>query len=71
MKFTATITWSKLIFGFGITIWILILLLITVNHTLSCVDKNGCPRSYCNKDKFKPPYKMLIKKMCPQHAPEL
>jgi hypothetical protein len=47
--------------GFVITVWIIILCLIVINHALSCVDKNGCLRSFCEFRWLQEPYKDLVR----------
>lgn len=47
------------------------LLVIAINSSLSCVDKNGCLRSWCNIDWFRFEYQLAIsnqKDNCPFQA---
>lgn len=64
MKYWSSQTTSKMLFGIGMIIWILALLLLTVNHQFSCVDSRGCLRSYCNRQSLKEPYKQLVDRKC-------
>jgi hypothetical protein len=52
---------AKFFVGFAIIIWILILLLIVVNHSVSCVDRNGCLRSFCEFRWLQQTYKDLVR----------
>jgi hypothetical protein len=52
---------AKLFVGFALTIWIIVLCLIILNHALSCIDKNGCLRSFCEFRWLQQPYKDLVK----------
>ena len=65
MKFFTKIFKAKVITSIFIVIWLLILLLITINNTLSCVDTNGTLKSYCEKGKneIRSTYKRILKKM--------
>ncbi len=38
------------------------IIFMSINSSLSCVDKNGCLKSWCNYDWFKPEYLNLIAK---------
>lgn len=60
MKFTSTIYFAKTAFSFFLVIWMVILVLITLNSVLSCVDKNGCLRDNCNFKKFNNKYYQLV-----------
>ena len=71
MKITSTISKAKFIFGLGVSIWIVILAFITINHSLSCVKSDGCLRSYCKGPDLKEPYKAIIRKYCPQDSQKL
>jgi len=53
---------AKIFIGAFLIIWLLILLIITTNHALSCVDNNGCLRSQCEYKELKPAYKAAILK---------
>ena len=68
MKFYSKIFKAKTIVSVFIIIWVIILILITINHTLSCVDAKGYLKSSCQKcenKKYTPDlrsnYKDLIK----------
>ena len=60
MRFTSTKAFLHIIFSILFFLWILILTLVTVNHSLSCIDKNGCLREYCKKKKLYKEYRILI-----------
>jgi len=60
MKFTSTIYFAKTAFSFFLIIWMIILVLITLNSVLSCVDKNGCLRYNCYLRKFNDKYHDLV-----------
>ena len=64
MKFFSKIFKAKVIASIFIVIWLLILLLITINNTLSCVDTNGILKSHCEKnfDEMRSAYKRIVKK---------
>ena len=69
MRFYTKIFKAKVISSVFIIAWLLILLLITINHTLSCVDTYGCLKNACAGDKSKPStmrssYRKLIEKNC-------
>ena len=68
MKFYSKIFKTKTIVSVFIIIWIIILILITINHSLSCVDTKGCLKKYCgdiNKD-IRSNYQTLLEKSCKQ-----
>jgi len=60
MKFTSTIYFAKTAFSVFLVIWMVILVLVTLNSVLSCVDKNGCLRDNCRYSKFNNKYKQLV-----------
>jgi len=60
MRFTSTKAFLHIIFSILFFLWILILTLVTVNHSLSCIDKNGCLREYCNRKKLYEEYRNII-----------
>ena len=60
MRFTSTKSFLHIIFSILFIIWILILTLITVNHSLSCVDKNGCLRQYCKRNRLYEEYRHIL-----------
>ncbi len=64
MKFFSKIFKAKVITSIFIVIWLLILLLITINNTLSCVDTNGKLKSHCEKvkDEMRSAYRRIVKK---------
>ena len=79
MNFYSRIFKVKVISSVFLIIWILILLLITINNTLSCIDMDGCLKSSChfteikendnNKteiDLLRTSYQRLILKNCPK-----
>ena len=47
MKFYSRIFKAKTVVSIFITIWIIILILITINHGLSCVNSSGCLKKWC------------------------
>ncbi len=53
MKFFSKIFKAKVIASVFIIIWLIILLLITINHSLSCVNPDGNLKNSCNPDKDK------------------
>ena len=61
MRFISTIYFAKTVFSVFLFIWLIILVLITLNSVLSCVDKNGCLRRYCYFDKFNEEYTNVLK----------
>ena len=65
MKFYSKIFKAKVITSIFIVIWLLILLLITINNTLSCVDTNGKLKSHCDDayDEMRNSYKRIVEKM--------
>ena len=71
MKFYSKIFKAKTIVSVFIIIWIIILILITINHTLSCVDLDGCLKKSCQKRKdneyisyIRSSYSVLLEKSC-------
>ena len=60
MKVYAKITIAKLLIGIILTVWILIVMIVATNHSLSCVTNEGCLRSYCKFKWLKPAYKKII-----------
>ena len=60
MRFTSTKAFLHIIFSILFFLWILILTLVTVNHSLSCIDKNGCLRPYCKRKGLYEGYRNLI-----------
>ena len=60
MKFNSTKTFLHIVFSILFFIWIIILILITINHSYSCVDRNGCIRSYCQYKRLYNEYQNLI-----------
>ncbi len=52
---------AKFILGIIGILWILALLLVVTNASLSCIDQNGCLRSFCKVDWLRVDYKLLIK----------
>lgn len=67
MKFTSRTFLSKFFFALFLTLWCITLILLTVNHTFSVVDKKGCRRNVINYMKLKRQYKNLILKECNQN----
>ena len=61
MRFFSKMFKAKVIASIFIIIWIIILLLITINHSLSCVKPDGTVKEICQKDKFRYSYRRLIK----------
>jgi len=51
---------AKVIASIFIIIWVLILLLITINHSLSCVKPDGTVKKICQKELFRYSYRRLI-----------
>ena len=51
MKFYSKIFKAKTIVSVFIILWIIILILITINHTLSCVNIKGCLKESCKGKK--------------------
>ncbi len=49
MKFYSKIFKAKTVVSVFIIIWVIILILITINHTLSCVDTKGYLKTSCQK----------------------
>ena len=47
MRFYTKICKAKFVISLIVVIWIFILTLITINHTLSCVDKEGDLKKSC------------------------
>jgi hypothetical protein len=52
---------AKIVVGTVLILWIIALCFIIANHTISCVDKNGCLKSFCDINWFRSEYKDLIK----------
>ena len=50
MKFYSKIFKAKTIVSVFIVVWIIILILITINHSLSCVNNKGCLKESCKKN---------------------
>ena len=61
MKFFSKIFKAKVIASVFIIVWVIILLLITINHSLSCVKPNGSLKKSCEK-KIRHSYKKLVEK---------
>ena len=53
---------ARFILGVIGFLWILALLLVVTNASLSCVDQNGCLRSFCKLEWLRTEYKLLINK---------
>ncbi len=51
---------ARILIGLGLIIWIFILIVIISNHAISCVDKNGCLRSFCKYTWLKRQYKQIV-----------
>ena len=60
MRFISTIYFAKTVFSVFLFIWLIILVLITLNSVLSCVDKNGCLKINCRYKHFNDEYKKVI-----------
>ena len=60
MRFISTIHFAKTVFSVFLVIWLIILVMITLNSVLSCVDKNGCLRDNCIYDRFNEEYKKVL-----------
>ena len=73
MKFYSKIFKAKVITSIFIVIWLIILVFITINHTLSCVKTNGCLKKSCKKKSSNgttiplSQYSHLIYKLCPDN----
>ena len=59
MKFFSKIFKAKVIASIFIIVWVIILLLITINHSLSCVKPDGALKKSCEK-KIRHSYKKLV-----------
>jgi hypothetical protein len=51
---------AKFFIGLIFLSLIVILIIIVANHSISCIDKNGCLRSHCVYSWLKQPYRDLI-----------
>jgi hypothetical protein len=60
MRFISTIHFAKTVFSVFLVIWLIILVMITLNSVLSCVDKNGCLRYHCVYSKFNNEYQNVL-----------
>ena len=64
MRFHTKLFKSKVITSVFVIVWLLILLLITINHTLSCVDTNKKIKKSClgknDKNYLISAYKILV-----------
>lgn len=61
MKVYSTVALTRTVVGVLLVSWLLALMIITANHSLSCVNSNGCLRSICNYDWLKPAYQNIVK----------
>ena len=41
-------------------LWVLALVLVVTNASLSCIDQNGCLRSFCKLEWLKREYRLLV-----------
>ena len=71
MKFYSKIFKAKTVVSIFITIWIIILILITINHGLSCVNSSGCLKKWCRANEIetgdniiRSKYNSLLKTSC-------
>ena len=71
MKFYSKIFKAKTVVSIFITIWIIILILITINHGLSCVNSSGCLKKWCMANEnesgdniIRSKYNSLLKTSC-------
>ena len=67
MKFYSKIFKAKTVVSVFIIIWVIILILITINHGLSCVNSSGCLKHWCNNKNdniIRSKYSSLIKSSC-------
>ncbi len=67
MKFYSKIFKAKTVVSVFIIIWVIILILITINHGLSCVNSSGCLKDWCNNKNdniIRSKYSSLIKSSC-------
>ena len=71
MKFYSKIFKAKTVVSIFITIWIIILILITINHGLSCVNSSGCLKKWCRANEtetgdniIRNKYNSLLKTSC-------
>ena len=65
MRFYTKLFKVQLVTSIFLFAWILILLLITINHTLSCVDRNGKLKEWCKGGEdfdLKTVYKVVIER---------
>jgi hypothetical protein len=60
MKAYSNMAIAKMFIGFLLYLWILLLIVIVSNHGLSCVNDQGCLRSYCLFKWLRPEYKKLV-----------
>lgn len=68
MKLKSNVGFAQLIVGILIFFIVFIVLIIAVNSSLSCVNEQGCLRSWCRFDWLKQEYKVLVtkqNKLCP------
>ncbi len=60
MKIYSNAIIARLFVGLFFTGWLLILLIITMNHSLSCINDQGCLRSSCKYSWLRPEYKDIV-----------
>ena len=68
MRAYSNIAIAKFFLGSASIIWMLALIMIAVNHSLSCVNHLGCLNSMCDFNLLKPEYQAIIlnnAKKCP------
>jgi hypothetical protein len=60
MKILSDLFLVKFIISFVLIVWVAILIIIGVNTTLSCVDKNNCLRPHCKYTWLKSSYQKIV-----------
>jgi len=60
MKILSDLSIAKIFVGFLLIAWIIILIIVSGNHALACVDEKGCLKSQCKIEWLKPHYKSMV-----------